>query len=167
MVNIQPGEARNLKFGSQVEDGDDGFFVSSGWFGIIQLDGTGANEYRDDFIYGCSNVISVGDNLDMQDGNLSGPTEQAFNTRIMGHTSCTYENHEANCPRIVTIPVVTVLESKEVKTVGFASFFIQDVSGNGNKSIISATYLDRNIVPGTVIDGTGGDFGVYVVKLTN
>ncbi len=167
MANIQPGEARTLKFGSQVEDGDDGFFVSSGWFGIIQLDGTGANEYRDDFIYGCSRVISVEEILDMQCGNLSGPTMQAFNTRIMGHTSCTYENHEANCPRIVTIPVVTVLESKEVQTVGFASFFIQDVSGNGNKSIITATYLDRNIVPGTVIAGNGGDFGVYVVKLTN
>jgi len=169
MVNIQPGEERILKFGSQVEeeDDDDGFFVSSGWFGIVQLDGTGANEYRDDFIYGCSSVINVGDILGMQDGNLSGPTEQAFNTRILGHEGCTYENHEANCPRIVTIPVVTVLESKEVATVGFASFFIQEVTGTGNKSIINATYLDRDIVPGTVIAGPAGDFGVYVVKLTD
>jgi hypothetical protein len=171
MYNIQPGNTTVLKFGSQLEETEDqdGYFISSGWFGIVQLDGTGANEYREDFINGCSSVVTVGEVLGMQCGNLSGPTQESYDTRILGHECCTFENHEEDCPRVMTIPVIRILANKDVQVIGFSSFFIEGVAGGGNESIVTATYLGGDIMPGTVSGGDFneyGDFGVYVAKLT-
>ena len=168
MNDVQAGEISTLKFGSPGSASNkDGYFITSGWFGIVQLDGTGAAQYRNDFINGSSKVISVGTELNMQTGNLSGPTQESFNTRIAGHTGCTYENHEADCPRIVTIPVVNLLFNGDVKVVSFASFFLENIAGDGEDSIVTATYMESNIVSGTMTYGYAEDYGVYIVKLTN
>lgn len=159
--NLAVGSLSTIKYGTCLTD------INSGWFGIVQLDGSGASIYRDDFVNGCERTVNAGEILDIQTGNLSGPTIQAFSDRIIGHTSCTYLHHEADCPRISTVPVVSIVEDKGVEVVGFARFFIVSVNGNGTDSSVTAIYMGDSVLPDAVTAGNAGDFGLYVVKLTD
>lgn len=63
------------------------------------------------------------------------------------------------------IPVVEIVPDKKVKVVGFASFLLEEIGGNGNESYIKATYAPGNIVPAAGPSKSGEDFGLYTGKL--
>lgn len=138
----------------------------SGWFGALRFDGTGASTYSYLLSYGYSGALQVGQVLDMESGNMSGPTMDGFITRYNRCTDgCTADDHLPNCPRLVYIPVVEVVGSKQVKIVGFSTFFLTECGGSGNDSYIKATYIPDNLLPNAVPGQSGEDFGVYVCKL--
>lgn len=140
----------------------------SGWFGALRFDGSGASDYSNNIAYGFRGKVQVGQILDVESGNMSGPTLTGFNTRFSQcHDGCTPENHKSDCPKIVYIPVVSVLSGKQVKVTGFTAFFLTSCGGSGGNSYITAAYLG-NIVIRDASGGTSGDdFGVYSAKLTN
>lgn len=137
-----------------------------GWFGALQFDGTGASTYANLLAYGYTGVLTVGQVLEMENGNMSGPTMDGFTTRYNKcKDGCTAQNYLPDCPRLVYVPVVEVISSSEVKIVSFASFFLESCGGNGNDSYIKATYIEGTVVPDSASGFSGQDFGLYVGKL--
>jgi len=140
----------------------------SGWFGALQFDGTGANVYSDLLAYGYNGNLHVGQILDMEEGNMSGPSLEGFSTRYYACTDgCTADSFQPDCPRLVYIPVVKILSQKQVQIEAFAAFFLTECGGNGNNSYIKATYIKHAALPNQSPGVSGMDFGLYVAKLLN
>lgn len=156
-----------IKSSSNAEDMSIDCTEVSGWFGALQFDGTGASIYSNLLAYGYSGNLYVGQILNMEKGNMSGPTLEGFSTRYDNcHDGCTADNFEPDCPRLVYIPVVEVISKGQVKIVSFAAFFLLECGGNGNNSYIKATYIDHAVLPDSAPGSSGKDYGVYVTKLS-
>lgn len=110
-----------------------------GNFGALALTGPGAKDYETDLRDGFQQELKVGDILDTQTGNIKGPTERAITDRLL---SCPYGGAAAHtdypddCPRIGLVPVFEPVlidqnQVKQVRILGFASFFIERVIDGG------------------------------------
>lgn len=175
---VSPGAIVELRFrkdnngkGNGNEDEEEDY---SGWFGAIQLDGEqggGAQEYEEDFIYGSSVLVSVGDILIPKNGVMNtGTTVESYNIRVAGHEECTFEEHEPDCPRLVMVPIIQIIENKnqiKFRVAGFASMFLENCTqkNNGNKGNESAVITARFV---KIIDSADANIeGLYVPRLTN
>lgn len=151
----------------------------SGWYGPVDIDGSGANVYEYNLGYGSESAISIGDVLQVEHGNMSGPTESGLQTRLDSDTRIprnTFDNHDRNAPEIVYVPIVEVNSGSgnsvhDVIVVGFAAFFIESVSGSGNNSTITGRFLQtlvtegRECSPSLAGDDAATDYGLYTAKL--
>lgn len=162
-------EKQELEFGVEYtlkEGGGNGY---SGNYGALALSGNGASTYVNNIISGYDGRLRVGDYVETEPGNMSGPTALGINTLISrcDHTpACTFDNHHINCPRIITVIMVETLEvhgRADVRIAGFAKFYLDEVTGQGNKSIVTGRFLN------TIMTGELGDvqnnFGLMGVKL--
>jgi len=161
---------------------------ASGWYGALELTGTGANTYEYDLANGYLGSLSVGQILDVKHGNMSGPTVDGINTRLSRDTRVpqnTVDNHDRNAPQIVYIPIVRIISEsgnsiQKVQIVGFAAFFIEGVAGNGNDSIVTGSFIRTLASNGQTSDklsdllkteqdiengDASNDFGLYTPKL--
>lgn len=156
-----------IKSSSNAEDMGIDCTDVSGWFGALQFDGTGASVYSDLLAYGYSGNLYIGQILNMENGNMSGPTLEGFTIRYDScNHGCTANDFEPDCPRLVYIPVVDIISNSQVKIVSFAAFFLEECGGNGNNSYILATYIDHAVLPDSAPGASGKDYGVYVTKLS-
>ncbi|MHB8126909.1 MAG: TadE/TadG family type IV pilus assembly protein [Desulfitobacteriaceae bacterium] len=169
------GTLYDLKSGGG--DGD------NGWYGALALSCPGANSYQDDLTHGYSGTLSIGQILDIQTGNMSGPTKTAIDDRLAADTReprNTYDDYERNAPELVYVPVVKLLESGQVQIVGFAAFFLEGTTGNGNDSTVQGRFLQTIVVNGQSTgsladlqesenlieqDEYSSNFGLYATKL--
>ncbi|MFB0920172.1 MAG: Tad domain-containing protein [Oscillospiraceae bacterium] len=142
--------------------------TASGWFGAVRIEGAGASDYSNLLSNGYSGTLKVGQVLDMECGNMSGPTMDGFIARVSRcREGCTAESYLPDCPRLVYVPVIDVLPGKQVKIVSFAAFFLESCGGNGSNSYIKASYVKDTILPDSSAGESGQDFGLYVNKLLN
>ena len=140
----------------------------NGWFGALRFEGSGASIYSNLLAYGYSGTLTVGQVLEMENGNMSGPTMDGFTTRYNRcNDGCTAEDYLPDCPRLVYIPVVQVVSSSRVKIVSFATFFLESCGGSGRNAYIRASYLNDIVVSNSAAGVSGLDFGIYVGKLMN
>ncbi len=138
----------------------------SGWFAPLRFDGAGASSYSTLIACGYDGELHIGQVLDIENGNMSGPTLDGFTTRYDSCTDgCTQESYEPDCPRLIRIPVITIISKSKVRIDAFAAFFITECGGNGNNSYIKATYIPDTVLPDAVAGESGQDFGLYVIKL--
>ncbi len=153
------------------EEGEDGRM--HGWYGALDPDSRssgGASDYRERVKYGYQGMLRVGDLVLTEAGNMSGPTADGVEYRISQCTEgCTFENFRRDCPRLVVVPVVRVVEEEEghpkrVEVRGFAAFFLEGVEGQGNENSVIGRFL-RTVYPGEM--QAGADYGLYAVKLTH
>lgn len=154
-TNLQFGSVYYLKTGTS----------DNGNFGAIELSGTGANNYENDMKYGYNAQLKNYQILELESGNMVGSTQKAVEYRISFCPNATYDNHSFECPRRVTVPIyepVTVESNKlkEVRIVGFATFFIERFSSNGE---VVGRFI-KGTQSGDSIDGQR-DFGTYTFKL--
>jgi len=161
---------------------------SAGWYGALELTGTGANTYEYDLANGYEGTLRVGQILDVKHGNMSGPTADAINTRLSRDTRVpknTIENYDRDAPQIVYIPIVKIISESgnsinKVEIVGFAAFYLEGVAGNGNDSIVSGWFIRTLASNGQTstsladllkteqdmeYGGASNDFGLYTPKL--
>jgi len=161
---------------------------TSGWYGALELTGTGANTYEMDLANGYTGTLSVGQILDVKHGNMSGPTADAIHTRFSRDTRVpknTIDNYDRNAPQILYIPIVKIIAEsgnsiQQVQIVGFAAFFLEGVAGNGNDSVVTGWFIRTLTANGdtsaklsdllkTEQDMESGvasnDFGLYTPKL--
>lgn len=173
---IADGNIANLTIKCSSKKEDIGIIAGSGWFGAMQYQGSGANVYKDLLKSGYGGEVHINQVLQMENGNMSGPTLAGVTPRFTGHGSCTAANHEPDCPRAVYVPVVITeptekypqpLGNKEVRVTSFAAFFLESYGGNGSNSYIKATYLPEVVLPNTVGGGGTEDFGIYVTRLSD
>jgi len=143
-----------------------------GNFGILNFGnhGGGASDYRQYAAKGYSEFIKVGDVIPAETGNKSGPTLQGFGERIQSCEAdppCSWQDYEADCPRIVTIPVYQILggsgSNQEYKIVGFAAFWLEEIGGHGNENYVSGYFIQKYL-PGEIEIGQN-DYGLRSVKL--
>ncbi|UOF91305.1 Tad domain-containing protein [Fodinisporobacter ferrooxydans] len=158
-----------LSYGSPVElkTGDSSY----GNFGALALSGPGANNYREDLTNGYSGTISIGDVLGTQTGNIVGPTIDAIQSRIAScpyNGSATYYDYPNGCPLVVLVPVYQPLnrsgnQVKQVKVVGFATFFIESVGSSNQNAVVTGRFLQRATIGSVASDQS--DYGTYGYKL--
>lgn len=183
------GVTYTLKSGSD-KDEDNAGVRYPGWFGALRLGGSGASNYEDNIKYGYKGTLSIGDILEIENGNMSGPTEKGINNRLAQDTRIpknTFDNYDRNAPQIVYVPIVEIIDRDgdsvhQVKIVGFAAFFLEGVAGNGNESIVTGRFI-KTLVPNEQSNdrlsdllaqeekmetGTSeADFGLYTPKLVD
>lgn len=158
---LKYGESYTLKAG-----GGGGY---NGNYDAIALGGNGAQVYYNNIVNGYNGRLMVGDSIETEPGNMSGPTESGVDKLIAQDThtpKCTYDNFVPNCPRVITILIVdnfVVNGRATVKIKGFASFFLEGVAGSGNESIVTGRFI-KTITSGEVSE-TQQDYGTYGVRL--
>ncbi|MGI6332261.1 MAG: pilus assembly protein TadG-related protein [Zhaonellaceae bacterium] len=138
-VNFEYNKLYNLKTGSPS--------LGSGEFGALSLGGNGASQYRKNFKYGYDKKIRIGDIIETETGNMSGPTLDGVQYRINQDPSSSIHDFDRNSPRLVIVPVFEPLpdhgnQLERVKVVGFASFFIVDGTGHGNESYVKGYFVE-------------------------
>jgi len=147
--------------------------TGGGNFGALSLGGPGADRYRENLKWGYDQPISVGDVLDTETGNMSGPTKDAIDSRMKGCSHvprCTIEQYERSCPRIIIVPVYRPYlqqgaQLKKVEVVGFASFLIDGETGSGNESYVRGYFIDQVFSGETSPSQSGyGAFGVKLIQ---
>lgn len=113
----------------------------------IVLGQPGVSQFRSWMASGYPNYVGVG-TVVQQNGNLSKWVQDGANSRIAQAPSETWDNHAKDSPRLVFIPVIDAVSGSgqtNYDVVGFASFFIEQVTSGGQ---IVGRFLD--------ITGNGG-----------
>lgn len=181
------GVTYTLKFGSGVNTSGTGY---EGWFGPLRLTGNGAKDYTTDLADGYNGAFSIGQIVDIENGNMSGPTKKGVGDRLDRDTRVprnTFDNYDRDAPEIIYVPIIEVINQStdtviQVKIVGFAAFFLEGVAGNGTESIISGRFI-KTLVPNKQSSGllsdllkqeeqmedgtTETDYGLYTPKLVD
>jgi len=165
------GEPYVLKEGASGSDSDGARWC--GWFGALDFTGGGggSNEYEDMIVEGFSGKLSIGDIIDIEPGNMAGPTADGVQERIDScshNPSCTWDDHAPDCPRVIYVPIVEEYDgsggNRRVEVEGFAAFFLEGVEGhNGNNGDVVGRFIFET-VSGETDDSIDG-FGLTSVKL--
>lgn len=141
--------------------------LDPGSYGALSLGGKGADLYRDNVKYGYQDIISIGDIIEVESGNMSGPTAQGINYRLEQCRGLSPADISPGCPLLIYIPVVELYSpgSKQVVIAGFAAFFINrdKPPGPGNENAVTGVFVKR-IALGE-ISRQAADFGVYGINL--
>jgi hypothetical protein len=150
VVPIAVDYRTSLNFGQQVvlKQGQ----LGPGNWGPLALGGSGGDNYRTNIENGYSGLLTVGDSLTTETGNVVGPTSQAFNYRLRaGQTnfpSGTFQTHDLNDPRVMLIPMVDwsgVSGSSQVPLKGFAMMWTVSEDNQGN---ITCYFIQQSIPQG-------------------
>lgn len=142
---------------------------SSGNYGGVALGGNGAKVYCNNIVEGYDGRLMVGDMIETEPGNMSGPTQTGINQLIDQCThvpKCTYDHFDPDCPRVISVIIVDNLDVNGRSTVqikGFASFFLEGVGGSGNKCEVTGRFI-KTVTSGEVDEGQE-DYGLYGVRL--
>ncbi len=104
---------------------------------------TGGDVYRENIIYGCDGFVSIGDIIQVEPGNMIGPTKQGLQDLIAMDPYAYWDgDHVANSqypgassPRIVKIPLYDPNLPPDsgrntIEVIGLASFFVVGLQGN-------------------------------------
>jgi Flp pilus assembly protein TadG len=110
--------------------------ISPGNWGPLALGASGGNTYRNNIQQGYSGAVSTGDMVTTQTGNMVGPTDQGFASRISaGQTSFPSSSPTEPTfgdPRIIELPMVDFTAANgnsHVPVIGFGLFFLQSSNG--------------------------------------
>jgi len=146
----------DLSFGNQVtlKQGQ----VGAGNWGPLALGGTGSDLYKYNVETGYAGLVTVGDWLLTEPGNVVGPTQQGFGYRMNAGANSfsagTFNNHELNDPRVMLIPIVdwsSINGRSEVPLKGFAMMWIVSIDGQGTINC----YFIQQSVPNAIPDPNG------------
>ena len=119
-----------------------------GNYGALALGLKGASSYRNNIRYGYDGIVRVGEWIETEPGNMSGPTEDGVEYRInqCQHTpACTFDNHHPDCSKIMIVPIYdpqSIAGRDEVYIVGFGAFFLKEVRGQGNDSSVVGYFIE-------------------------
>jgi len=160
------GQEYQLKAGSHEDYGP-------GNYGALALDLRGAQSYLNNLKYGYKGTIKVGDWIETEPGNMSGPTFDGVTYRINScqHTPrCSIDRYDRNCPMVMIVPIYepsSLQGRSQVKIVGFGAFLLKGVSGKGTNSRVSGYFLETIPPDGMnyTIDPNQEDYGLRTAKL--
>jgi hypothetical protein len=129
----------------------------------------GANTLRCLIANGYQCCDTIGQNINSEPGNKSGPFLQAmvdrFNTDTDQRQNICYSDYHGNGARVVNVPIVTPFGNgrSPVTILGFAAFFLRNIPSTGVNSTITGEFLYR----ADLGSGGGGPrgAGIYFVSL--
>ncbi len=151
------GQLCTLKYGSPDSPGN---------FGALALGGRGSSNYKNNLINGFSQNVRIGDRLETEPGNMSGPTDGIGQRLARCADGCTFVNFRPGCPKILVIPMHRDSPGgrDEITVTGFAAFFVDREATGGSRDEIKG-YFVRMAADGAV-DPSRPPTGPYGVKLT-
>lgn len=162
-----------LKYGEKTDD------VNNGAFGAVDLDGVkggGANDYTNWLANGYQSKLTIGTELPIEPGNMTGPTYAGIVERYNACThypsdgGCSLTKYVDDCPRVMKVPVIVFTDSSHhyVRVVGFAAFVLEDYTTYADKGCVVGSYVNMVNVGSADGDltGTSDSFGVYSLVLT-
>ncbi|WP_199617152.1 Tad domain-containing protein [Paenibacillus alkalitolerans] len=138
----------------------------TGYFGILALDDQKAQTYGYNLMYGFQKPISIGDEINVRDGNVAGETREGVNYRIQ---NCP-DPSARDCKRILLIPVykpLTYSGSKHIDTVevlDFAFFYISKPMAHNDDSV-KGRFIEY-AGTGIIKPGPSGGTGAFAIRLT-
>jgi hypothetical protein len=154
-----------------------GFVGPGNWepmaMGYTASSDTGGANYRSNIEYGYQGIVTIGDSIYTETGNLVGPTQQGINYRLSGGSTSdatgTAVDHTLNDPRVIEIPVVDFNDpngKSQVPLVGFAELWITSVQGNGNITCEFITQVAADNFPddNSSSSTTPGPFAVVLIQ---
>jgi hypothetical protein len=130
---------------------------------------TGANTYRCLLANGYGCCISVGQTLQTEPGNMTGPTRQGLQALWDGdsdrRSGICYENYTGNGNRILNVPIITAPANgrTNVTVLGFAAFFLLQRPVGGPSQPVVAEFINL-VSPGQGGGTTGTTFALRLVK---
>lgn len=130
------GQRYAIKLGSH-DDNDDHDY--HGNYHALSLGSRGASAYRASIESGYPGLLTVGQNVDTEPGNMAGPTEQGLRARLAAAPYETWDTFTPRSSRVLLVPVVDsfdVYGRKSVRIIGFAAFFLEDYSSAENGQVI-------------------------------
>lgn len=143
-----------------------------GNFGALALGGRGGSTYEENLAHGYDGELKVGDVIETEPGNKSGPTNSGIAERMNADPLGTYESHRADSPRILKVPVVEwgAKGGRSTATVvGFAAFWLEGVGGSGRECYVSGRFMRLVTSSEEAELGTGDyttyDYGLYTYDL--
>ncbi|MGI6093515.1 MAG: pilus assembly protein TadG-related protein [Negativicutes bacterium] len=158
-------EKQNFIFNTPYILKEGGGAGSDGNYGGLGLGGTGANVYNYNIRYGYDGRLAVGQWVDTEPGNMSGPTSDGVRYRISLDPYATFDTVTHDSPRIIIVPIIDNLDvngREPVQIVGFGAFFLESVGGSGNKNYVTGRFMRMYIVGE---QGSATDYGVRNVRL--
>lgn len=160
-INEETDLVFNETYDLKVDSGDS----TGGNFGILALEGKGAKTYEDTLKTGYDEPLRVGEVVNTQTGNISGPTERGVNHRI---DNCPDGGiYDRDCDRIMLIPVYAPVGNKdnyrEVEIRGFAYFYLEERMSKNDDSV-QGRFIKR-VGSGTIVEGSASR-GAYTTRLT-
>ncbi|RMD00361.1 hypothetical protein D9O40_10040 [Clostridium autoethanogenum] len=144
------------------ENAGDGY---SGNYGAVSFGGSGESIFRANALYGYSGTISVGDYIDTEPGNMAGACNDIKNYINSEHS--TFDNFPRDSIRLWIMPLVDSLAvsgQKSVLVVGFAAFYVENVTNNSGKIEVSGRFV--RFVLNCPVDTNLSDTGLYGAKLS-
>jgi hypothetical protein len=146
----------------------------SGNYGALAMGGTGATNYRNNLQYGyhgeieIGDMISIGEDMDTEPGNMSGPTYEGVRYLLNQDTCASHDltKLEKDCARLIVIPVIdsfSIEGRSTVKIMGFANFFVEETTYEGGKTEVKGKFI-KTLGQGEISETAKG-FGMLGVKL--
>jgi hypothetical protein len=139
----------------------------SGNFHALALGGSGAARYRENIVTGYAGLLTVGDQIDTEPGNMAGPTSHGVNARLAAAPGETWQSYAPRSPRVLFVPIVDSLAvsgRKAVRIIGFAAFFLEGFDPDGDGCVIG-TFLRHHTEGQLTAYRPELDFGLRGVRL--
>lgn len=172
-VSNSSGTEVTLKLGSRSNSGS--ISNPGNFYPLRLLNGDkGANDYRDRVRYGASGVFRVGQFIDTEPGNMSGPTRQAVNGRLLDSQQSpwwqqTPSSYTMDNPRIIIMPIMDWDQGGNGQTmvpiVGFAAFWLTQTNGQEVKGYHLTSFVIDNGDVDPTTPPPAMDSGLRVVRL--
>jgi Flp pilus assembly protein TadG len=164
-VQPNPGETFETGCAHSYIIKDGGGAGTQGQYGGVQLtqcdngpcagmNPSGANTFQCLMENGFGCCMDIGNCINNESGNMSGPVRSAISTRFSRDTDqrpdiCYAEGsdpYHGNGQRVVTVPITSglgeVAGCSGYRILRFASFFIRRIPGNGGQNFITAEFID-------------------------
>ncbi len=161
---FQFGQTYELKVGPGAggdddDDDEESGSGSGGNYNALALGGTGATIYRSNVVYGTPDSYEKGQTIQMESGNMKGPTRQALIRRIgsdpytrwtdLVNFDGTLNGIDDDNPRIIIIP--TISEPRHgrstVTITGFAIFYVDGSPNTWDGTEVRGAFI-RDVVHG-------------------
>lgn len=158
--NFSFGERVTLKLGSG------SCCAAPGNFQALSLGGNrGANAYRYYLEHGYPDWIRIGDELETEPGNMSGPTRQGIANRLAADPAATWQTVSRRSPRILTVPVLSPFPNGrgKIEVLAFAVFFLEEPEP-GEEDEVVGRFMEW------IVDGEQSaeapDYGAWAIRLS-
>ena len=130
---------------------------------------TGANTYRCLLASGYGCCVGVGDVLNTEPGNMTGPTQQGLQALWDGdsdrRSGICYEQYTGNGNRIVNVPIITAPTNGRttVTVLAFAAFFLLQRPTGGSQQPVTGEFV-KLVAPGQVGGTKGTTFALRLIR---
>lgn len=140
---------------------------SEGNYGALNLQSSeggdnGASQYETNLESGFPQILTVGEKIPTETGNMVGPTDTGLSTRLSEDSTGNYQTALPTSPRMLYLPIISQSgpgTSCDVTILGFAAFYLESV----NQGTVTGEFL--NLVVDGQFGASAGNYGLEAERL--